>query len=695
MKKQNILTIYALLLACFLGVWGCDDDNDPFTGTDNYVVSFRLTQNGEVLKAALTGDSIILKAPVGVSLAGASAEVMLSENARIMPSPDSVANWNEEALFEVTSASGVGRVYHYFVVRESVPVEGSVTLATQEEVDAFGESGVTEVGGNLIIGRSGSEEVITSLLPLNKLVRVGHDLKITEAYTGIDLMGLENLEEVGSLLITAKGDIDQIYLPALKKVGLDLTVQNNLAQEFVCPLLEEVGRNFTLAGTVRKLDVGSLKTVDGDMAISGFAMDRVSFPRIARVGGTLTVGLADSYTVDFPALEKCNALNVKPTTGSAVFSVMNALNMPLLKEIPGALSIGSCKLVETNFPVLESVGSLALDGSDIRVIRFPALKTIVGNCTLNELQYVNNLDGFEVLATVGGSFTITNLATLKNVRLPATLGEFSELKLTNLEGLETLDVSAVKAQTLTLEGSTLTKVSLVGGEVFPGILKLACSSTKVVTRFPPMSGIKEVGGIDLSGAKTLAECEITSIRKVNGDFTTGTSMAYLNSCKKFVLADLEEVTGNFTLSKMPAVEEVNIPKLQKVGGNVEIFPFSTTCTVLDVPALESVGGKMTIYSWASYVPFTELSFGSIKSIGSTLTIMVTPPLPMYANNDITNMDGFATLESVKEVTINFQSALTSYAGFKKAIDTIEKFTTRSNGYTVTLDDLKAGKWTKE
>ena len=309
MKKQNILTIYALLLACFLGVWGCDDDNDPFTGTDNYVVSFRLTQNGEVLKAALTGDSIILQAPVGVSLAGASAEVILSENARIMPSPDSIANWNEEALFEVTSASGVGRVYHYFVVRESVPVEGSVTLATQEEVDAFGESGVTEVGGNLIIGRSGSEEVITSLLPLNKLVRVGHDLKITEAYTGIDLMGLENLEEVGSLLITAKGNIDQIYLPALKKVGLDLTVQNNLAQEFVCPLLEEVGRNFTLAGTVRKLDVGSLKTVDGDMAISGFAMDRVSFPRITRVGGTLTVGLADSYTVDFPALEKCNALN--------------------------------------------------------------------------------------------------------------------------------------------------------------------------------------------------------------------------------------------------------------------------------------------------------------------------------------------------------------------------------------------------
>ena len=163
MKKQNILTIYALLLACFLGVWGCDDDNDPFTGTDNYVVSFRLTQNGEVLKAALTGDSIILQAPVGVSLAGASAEVILSENARIMPSPDSIANWNEEALFEVTSASGVGRVYHYFVVRESVPVEGSVTLATQEEVDAFGESGVTEVGGNLIIGRSGSEEVITSL----------------------------------------------------------------------------------------------------------------------------------------------------------------------------------------------------------------------------------------------------------------------------------------------------------------------------------------------------------------------------------------------------------------------------------------------------------------------------------------------------------------------------------------------------
>ncbi|MFR7812342.1 MAG: hypothetical protein ACLU4N_25640, partial [Butyricimonas faecihominis] len=154
------------------------------------------------------------------------------------------------------------------------------------------------------------------------------------------------------------GNIDQIYLPALKKVGLDLTVQNNLAQEFVCPLLEEVGRNFTLAGTVRKLDVGSLKTVDGDMAISGFAMDRVSFPRITRVGGTLTVGLADSYTVDFPALEKCNALNVKPTTERRVLRD-ECLEYAIV-ERDSDLGIGSCKLVETNFPVLESVEVLLL-----------------------------------------------------------------------------------------------------------------------------------------------------------------------------------------------------------------------------------------------------------------------------------------------------------------------------------------------
>ena len=46
MKKQNILTIYAILLACFLGVWGCDDDNDPFTGTDNYVVSVDTERGG-------------------------------------------------------------------------------------------------------------------------------------------------------------------------------------------------------------------------------------------------------------------------------------------------------------------------------------------------------------------------------------------------------------------------------------------------------------------------------------------------------------------------------------------------------------------------------------------------------------------------------------------------------------------------
>lgn len=73
MKKWNITGAVFMLFAV-LGITGCNDKDDPFTGMDNYITSFILTQGSSSLKAELINDSIIITAPAALSLEGAKAE---------------------------------------------------------------------------------------------------------------------------------------------------------------------------------------------------------------------------------------------------------------------------------------------------------------------------------------------------------------------------------------------------------------------------------------------------------------------------------------------------------------------------------------------------------------------------------------------------------------------------------------------
>ena len=72
---------------------------------DNHIISFNLILQDVTYKAAITDDKIVISIPKGVSLQGATAEVVISENSTIAPDPFQITNWDQEKHFFVCRLS--------------------------------------------------------------------------------------------------------------------------------------------------------------------------------------------------------------------------------------------------------------------------------------------------------------------------------------------------------------------------------------------------------------------------------------------------------------------------------------------------------------------------------------------------------------------------------------------------------------
>ena len=98
--NKNIVWSLLFVLAFIVG---CDDENDPFAGNDNFITSFSLRQGEQVYPAFFRGDTILLVTPEGISLQNVKAEIVCSENSTIIPDPATVENWEQQQYFVVTS----------------------------------------------------------------------------------------------------------------------------------------------------------------------------------------------------------------------------------------------------------------------------------------------------------------------------------------------------------------------------------------------------------------------------------------------------------------------------------------------------------------------------------------------------------------------------------------------------------------
>ncbi len=704
MNIHQLKYLLAGVIIAFL--WnGCKDDEEFFTGTDNFITAFSLTQDETTYDASFYSDSIIVTVPDGVSLKGATVAYSLSEHANIIPVPDSISNWNNEMLFAVTSYNGKQQTYKYTINRSSIDAKGTVILATQEEVDAFGATGITAIKGSLIIGRTAGTDSITSLSALYMLEEIGYNLIIKPTYAGKEFTGFDALETIGGEInIESVMTLETISFPALKTVG-SITIEdgdreNNISVSF--PKLSTATGDVSIEEPLSSANFSGLKSVGGTFKLydsySKGELPGISLPLLEQAGGL--------YIGRFTRLTKLQLPALKTTGDFYLYYLpdLNVLYCPELQETTGTLTLPSTSsLTELELPKLQKAGGISLTA--LYTVSVPSLTEVTGDLSFKSM-YSENLDFLSALTTVGGTLSINDPLNLKTFTAPSSLESIGVL---NFYGSSTslpeeINVKGLKLEELAIGRAALINTKIIGDDEFNGTLTISSkdsySASGTIT-FPELEGFSTVDSLSLgSNISYMPVMNVKGIRKIKKGLHVPN-----NNLNEFYMPDLEEVGGDFIINQMnrSTQETIEIPNLKTVAGNFDVFINSEDTKTLSFPALESVAGDFSLstgydlgYTWYADRSLTSALFPSLKTIEGKLTLTSYPGYS-YLNKLMENLDGFSSLTSVSGIEITNQAALVSYEGLKNALSSFSAgdWYVSNNAYNPSYDDLNAGKWTQE
>lgn len=662
--------IYALALAC-AACGGDDSAEEPAWSGDNYVIAFSLGTADGRYDAAIADGRIVVRIPYNVSIDGARAVVTLSENASIRPDPSTIADWSQEWQFLVTSYGQRDRTYLYTVERTDIASEGSLTLRTQADVDAFAASGINAVEGNLTVGTPGGE-AITDLDGLSALTSVRCDLTITDAYRGEDLAGLANLTHCESFVVGSADaphpTIRRVSLPALQRVGGDLLLEGPSIETVDFTALQQVAGDVRIGSdALVQLTADELESVGGAMRLAGTSTGRQTapcqqmfFPKLNRVDGELCVTQFDhlaQLATTFDALTAAGGIRYEKlgTTATCEFPLVEAAGGIVLDDCPALRAI--------SLPKLAQAQSIAIAGCPaVASFEFPHLERLAGDLSLTTLPAVESLDAlFPQLSRIEGSLTLDDLAGLAG-ELDLSRYAFSDdstfslrfittPRLTDVRGGSfagslTLDASSWTAQPETLPFrltgfETLQDIRIVG-LARTGELSLPTKTCRNLTvencgsrvpftlSLPALTEVREIllcRNCGQAGAENKAS--FPCLRRI------GRQLAFYANASAFTtieFPELETVGDGSSVSDDPASDyafytmpsgcsqEFSLPKLQRVEGNMLLSTWSTATDrveALRFPALQSIAGSLVV-GHASYRNRTvvELDFPALREAGS-------------------------------------------------------------------------------
>jgi hypothetical protein len=682
MKKTRFIIAAIAGLLLFVA---CErSDFEPFAGKDNFIVSFTLRLGETTLDASVEESVVRVSAPEGLSLEGAKAEIHLSEHASIKPDPSKITAWNEDQQFVVASFAGKQRSYVYTVSRTHIETEGTVILATQADVDAFGQLGSSAVTGNLIIGRLKGTDSIASLLPLASLREVGYVLTINPTYKGADLVGLENMQRIGGVLqIGACPHLETVALPSLERVG-GISVENTSTVVVDLPALTRAEGAMRLSCPLYQMNLTALKeardltftSASGARAI----LAEVSLPALETAGNISVSAMENVSKVNLPKLR---------TVGN--FSLNNLLTasfvyVPLL-ETAGSISFSNMPvLMEISFLSLVKAQNLTLNQPVLQLAEFPKLAE-VAVLTLTDTP-IGCFASFPALKTADkvAFFYGNSIVDVETLTVPASIERIGELSVeTHQEEIREIDVRGGKVGTLRLlRNSSRSKIK--GDEVFNGTLVVNTerAATSPYPDFPQLEGFAEVDSLSVTGL--FSSLHLNGIRKLNKSLSLGGGF----TLPAVSLPDLEEIGG--TLKLFPfynfTLEAVSAPKLKRVGGDFIANGPGSLIRRVDFPALETVGGNCSINTGMSLYDrqIEALLFPKLTSVGGTLTIRNESS---YPNTAMKNFDGFAALRTVKAISVTGQMGVESFDGLKPAVRNLrpEDWSASGNAINPSYEDM--------
>ncbi|MBS6651122.1 hypothetical protein [Alistipes putredinis] len=712
MKITGIICCLALLCTA------CSEEKTELPwGSDNYIVSFSLTTGADTYPAVIRDGRITVSIPYNVSLEDAQVSYELCEHASIYPDPATVADWNQEWQFLVSSYDNQNdRTYLYTVERTDIATDGSLTLRTQAEVDAFARSGINTVEGNLTIGGEDEEKPVTNLDGLKNLVSVRCDLTITAAYTGETLAGLENLTACESLRIGSathpNETLRQLSLPALKEIKGALCIYGTALQTADFKSLQSVAGHFVLqSDALLQLTADELTTVAGNMTLVGTTADEAKapceqmyFPKLQRIDGTLTLSRFDrlsGLSTTFGVLTQAGALHYEH------LALANTFEFPLIGTT-GNITITDCPILRSVLlPALTDAGSLEItDCPAIETLSFPKAERFDGDVRLATLPAIKDFGEFlPALKAISGDLSINDLSSLEGVL---------DLSVYTFSPNSTLDLRLVAATRLT---------ELRGGD-FSGSLRIDASSLTPQPEAMPfeITGFKSLDTLRIAGFTHISALSLPT------ESCDDLTIENCGSQAPFTLSlpNLVEVRGTLLCRNCGKAGEANsasFPRLRNIGRQLSFYVGASSFTALEFPLLETVGngepvsddpaddyalytmpsgcagefilpslqrvnGSMLVSTWnTSTDRAVAFRFPSLQSVAGEISVGHTA----YKNKSVATLD-FSALTAAGAIRIGNLSSVTDFSTFTQVLPRLSEQTwsVTDCGYNPTYQQMLDG-----
>jgi hypothetical protein len=284
--------------------------------------------------------------------------------------------------------------------------DGSISLTTQEEIDAFGSHGYVRITGNMGIGST--DDSITSLAALKDLTIIDGWVWIGSSISLESLEGLENLTSIGeNLTIMSNEGLTSLKgLDGLQEIGSYLDIDTN-------PSLKNLNGLESLTKVDRWLAVDNNETLENIDGLSGIE------------------SLYGLYIQENPVLNNINGLSNLTSVSNNVNIVENT-SITNLDGLSNLQTAGSVRIsYNDNLTNIEALNKLETLDSGLEILYNPVLTSLNGLHNIVQIRTGNRIIGNPALTDLSGLNNLTQMNGYFHI--------LENSALTSLEGLNNLE----------------------------------------------------------------------------------------------------------------------------------------------------------------------------------------------------------------------------------------------------------------
>lgn len=661
--KNIYKTLSAILLAAML--FSCNNDS-PFSGTDNRLLSLNLMVNGQEYAGVMTSENTVnITIPLELDLNNAKAVYTISEQAHILPDPAKITDWNNEQVFNVISYNGDKRTYIVRIIRKKEETGNTVLLATDADVKAFAEKGISRVGGNLIIGRETGTDSVSNIDALTYLTKVDYKIIVNPTYKGKDLSGLRNLAEVGGMQINENKFLKNVTLKSLQTVYEDFVILNDTISVIHLPELANIiGKVDIQANGITGLELPALQQV-GSFYAKGSKLSILKVNKLKEVFGNFTLA-------HLPLLQRVDFSKLQHISGAFVGTNLNALgtfSLPILEKVEGNFTMeNSSGITEFYLPVLEQIKAVRIyNNAKLARLIAPKLKLVDGDFMFYGCP-VKNFDQVAV-EIINGKLTLSQLSSLQNID-----SFFKSLK----------KVTDIEMNFVLVDGP----IDLSHIDFKNNLRVINCSNLEHL-KLP-----EELNEIVIQGAWNFRQKAVTQLSGLKKAKKIHYQTLKLETPQDFILKDVKEVTeelwisiGNITSISIPDVEKVMDLQLNDGGDK------SLKTITMD---------KLMAITYRAILTSTVLQTFDAPKLKEISILISISTGTNEVNEAMQNLNGLQSLEHITQFSFTNLRAFSDYTFLKKSIEKgimtealwQKNVELRNVYYTPTFQDLKEGRYVK-